>query len=306
MLTLSIDGGGVRGAMQCGILKSLDSRTGFLGNVRSFAGTSIGSFIAAALAFDVPPSDLIRAFLSHGCRIFDRPGWHNISNPMALRTSKYDNKKLHDLVVYFFGDKVFGDLSKKTLLITTYGLDVQKNSVRKADSVICTNFGPKATHEKSVAEAVMQSMAMPSYFPVFNNTIDGGIFANNPSTSVLCELIRSHWSIEKLWMLSLGSGENPIRLNFGSERVGLWRWLTKGKLLDLLRGSATTGSNHYYTETILQDRYFRIQPTFQNEVEVDRWEDIPWLIREGLEMPLEDAVGWLKDMRKKITLSKAE
>ena len=301
MLSLSLDGGGVRGAMQTGIVAQLNDATSFLNHVTMFTGTSIGSFVAAALAFGENPHDLLKSFEENGDKIFERGTLNKVLNPIGWAKCRYDNKNLRELVFSFFGNKTFGDLNNK-LLVPTFGLNVTHPLGQHARPKIYSNIGTKATLDKSVTEAVMESMAAPTFFPTVNNCIDGGVFANNPSICLLAELMRDE-SVpnDKIWMLSIGSGTNPIRLDLGDVSWGLTNWVLKGHLLPILMGEATTGSNHYYTETILGSRYCRIQPHFKEMVEMDQCEEIPFLIKTGCECAVDEAHQFLHDYKKAMT-----
>jgi hypothetical protein len=300
MLSLCLDGGGARGALEAAAVAALDDSTSFLLEVEAFAGTSIGSFIAAALAFGASPHDLLTAFEEEGVRIFERSAWRSWTNPFAATRSKYDNKNLYKLVRYFFGDKVFGDLQDKHLLVPTFGLSEPHRNGKHARPKIYCNFGEKAALDKSVTEAVMESMAAPVYFPVVNNTIDGGVFANNPSMSLLSELVRSGQHLDDIWMLSFGTGANPLCLDLGNKSWGLMDWVLKGGLISILMGEATTGANHYYVETILGMQYLRIQPYLDEPIEMDQCDGILHMVRAGLGLPMDDALIFMERYRKSV------
>lgn len=167
------------------------------------AGTSAGSFIALAIAAGRGPSSIVRLFEAHSSRIFRRQlsyyvGWG----------AKYDNAGLREVLLETFGDLKLGEL-EKFVLVPSYDLDAPAtaNRPRMAKAKIWNN-SPRAgaDDDEFVVDVALRSSAAPTYFPVYDGHVDGGIVANNPSAAALAEARAHGVPDDKIRILSIGTG----------------------------------------------------------------------------------------------------
>ena len=82
---IAFDGGGIRGLVSALLLKELDPNGELVKGTNLFAGTSTGSFLALALADDVPLDTIIEMYQQKGSFIFEEAAmdW-GCANPFSL------------------------------------------------------------------------------------------------------------------------------------------------------------------------------------------------------------------------------
>ena len=73
------------------------------------------------------------------------------------------------------------------------------------------NIQDNTSGDTLVIDAAMSTSAAPIYFPPYQHPTygycaDGGLFANNPGTTALTNLVESGIPLENIWMLSLSTG----------------------------------------------------------------------------------------------------
>jgi uncharacterized protein len=80
------------------------------------------------------------------------------------------------------------DLPRK-LLIPTFQLDsynqFQPEDTRHWGATMFHNVGRDANGALPVVDAILRTIAAPTYFPSHQGYIDGGVFAHNPSMAAL-------------------------------------------------------------------------------------------------------------------------
>jgi hypothetical protein len=132
-------------------------------------------------------------------------------------------------------------------------------------------------------DAVLSSCSAPVYFPPNNVenkylSIDGGLWANNPSLVCLSEGM--HYfkeSLESISILSLGTGLQRVDFSIPAEkRWGIGQWLplrlpsfkVEPKLLDLAL-DISSESVSYHCSLLLGEHYFRINKELGKEMPFD-------------------------------------
>ncbi len=231
-LILTCDGGGIRGLISALLVQQLDQELNFLRRVDLFAGTSTGGLIAIGLASGVPVSSLIDIYLTKGAEVFKPyasfspvppPALTNIypqaaALPLDLLHVKYTDEGLKNLIKQTFpADKTLRELRRK-VLVTAFDLF---QAERKAwVPVSLTNLPGSNTSDIRVLDAALSTCGAPVYFPphVFEHSgrkqalVDGGVYANNPSTLAAATVIasgtlkRRGLAFENIRLLSLGTG----------------------------------------------------------------------------------------------------
>ena len=118
---LSLDGGGIRGALSIEILAALEGRLrGRYGRpdlvladyFDYVGGTSTGAIVAAALALGKPVSDIRQQYEALGAKIF-----HKRFLPMRARSLYRDRQLTEELKRFFGRDRRLGDPELRTLLL---------------------------------------------------------------------------------------------------------------------------------------------------------------------------------------------
>ena len=256
---LCLDGGGFRGFLQSNLLRKIELENSKLTNFNAIAGTSVGSINAAAIAIGMPLNDVIGLIDDIGPRVFKNPWWEKIEEIWGLRKAKYSNSELKKTLKEVFGDRTIADVRKK-ILITAFNM---KHTAPNGDiyyrPIVMHNIGKGSYADTLLWEACLASAAAPTYFSTYSprnfdsGLIDGGVWGNNPAMSLVSQLMRPPRGkkVTDLSVLSVGTGFNAKFANAKNKNWGIYDWIKKGHLLDIMTGDATVGATHYYCETLL-------------------------------------------------------
>lgn len=170
-VSLVLGGGGLKGFAHIGVLKALEER-GISPSV--FAGTSIGSLIAAAYVGGMPIAEMTaraKALTKNDLFKINHVG---MVTRRMLSPSLYLPRPLRKIIAEIVPKGTFRDLNSR-LLVNTVDLE-------SASQVL---FGLPGLEDVSVAEAVYASCALPGFFPPANvagrTCADGGIADNVPA-----------------------------------------------------------------------------------------------------------------------------
>jgi len=185
---LCLDGGGVRGVLNLGIMKRIVERNpNFMDQVDLIAGTSAGGILSLLLATGYSPAECDDIYMFAAPHIFGNQPWRLI-NPWR---SKYSDKNKEDIFKHYFGDRTMIDL-KKTCIVVAFRLDGKKSHTHSFFNkegwrpAVFSNM-PRGVGtvepdwDLHAWDAAMRTSAAPTFFPVFRGYTDGGIVANNPS-----------------------------------------------------------------------------------------------------------------------------
>lgn len=201
---LALDGGGVRGLLSLQALKYLEHVTGKPA-AQSFdlvAGSSTGAILALGLTKPQPMSALAleQMYLQHASEIFDS----RFLSLDGFTGPKYHADGLEKLLQRVLGPQPLSQATKP-VLATAYDLQARL-------PVVLTSWG---AHKGMPAwEAARASSAGPTFFPPYQQYVDGGCVANNPALVACVEAARLYGcTVEDCTVLSLGTGagEAPIK-----------------------------------------------------------------------------------------------
>ncbi|HEY5465210.1 MAG TPA: patatin-like phospholipase family protein [Hanamia sp.] len=234
---LSLDGGGIRGALTLGYLKKLEdilkAKFPDQPNFRLsdyfdlIGGTSTGAIIAASLSIGKTVDEIIKLYMDLGGKIFgEKRNWWNPIETMKWLKANYNYKAMEDGLKVAFGDITLGGKELKTgLCIVAKRADT--NSIWPLiNHPMGKFFDSDLGKNKDIPlwQAVRASSAAPTYFApqmieVMKDQkaafIDGGLsMANNPSLTLLMIATLKgfpfHWKMgeEDLLLVSIGTGYN--------------------------------------------------------------------------------------------------
>ncbi|MBK7433739.1 MAG: patatin-like phospholipase family protein [Chitinophagaceae bacterium] len=231
---LSLDGGGIRGALTLGYLKKIetilrqkekDPELLLCDHFDLIGGTSTGSIIATGLAIGMSVDDIVKMYMELGGKIFGKKhDWWKPWETLKFLKAGYDYSALESNLKKAFGDLTLGsDQIRTGLCIVAKRADT--NSVwplinhpngKFFDSALGKN---KNIH---LWQAVRASSAAPTYFvPQLIDVgdgqraafVDGGVsMANNPALTLLMVATLNgfpfHWRMgeENLSIVSVGTG----------------------------------------------------------------------------------------------------
>ena len=295
---LSLDGGGIRGLYTAVLLDRLAQQVpGFTDRADLVTGTSTGGILALGLANGIPLEDLIALYQDKGSFIFSRGLGHEIRDLGDLTGAKYDNADLIRILHDTFGDGTLNDLLPRHVLVPSFDLD--NEAVPPAPRLWKPKFfhnfkgGGSDGHEK-ITDVALRTSAAPTYFPVYQGFVDGGVVANNPAMAALAQAIdpgTGGQQLADLRIFSLGTGTTPQFVSGDTLDWGLAQWapILANMLIEGMMGVAD-----YECSRLLGDKYFRLGPVLPEPYPLDCADKIPTLIAYAQGVDIGDAVTWLK------------
>jgi patatin-like phospholipase/acyl hydrolase len=240
---LSLDGGGIRGALTLGYLKKIETILRTKENNQELllcdyfdliGGTSTGSIIAAALAIGKSVDEIATLYMKLGGEIFgEKKKWYNPLQTWQYLKAKYDYQALEDNLKAIFGTQTMESEQIKTGLCIV---------AKRADT---NSTWPLINHPKGkffdtqlgknknipLWQAVRASSAAPTYFvPQMIDVgdgqkaafVDGGVsMANNPALTLLMVAtlkgfpFRWQMNTENLTLVSVGTGYSVFKKQTG-------------------------------------------------------------------------------------------
>jgi patatin-like phospholipase/acyl hydrolase len=169
---LSIDGGGVGGALPAALLNRLVSACPQLvKRADLIAGTSTGSLVSLCLADGRDPAQVVKLYRDDGPHIFRRGFWRTLGRPFGV--PKYSPRPLRAVLRREFGDRMLGDLGKPVL--------VPVGSLERDDGVFLSTFEQFSRWANvRCVDAALASCAAPFYYPPhrapgIGRCVDGGL-----------------------------------------------------------------------------------------------------------------------------------
>jgi hypothetical protein len=215
---LCLDGGGIRGAFTAAVLDYWEKATGrkIAEHFDLIAGTSTGGILAIGLGLGMTAAQMLDFYVKEGGEIF--PVEVEISR---LRHSfrhwfgaKFDQSVLRGkLEAAYSGapvDSSVLDNSRTRLVIPAYNTETDKLIVFR------TPHGAGGANDagRKPVEVALATAAAPTYFnPIKIDhilAVDGGVWANSPTTVALAEAIRElDVAPERVEMLSIGTTFTP-------------------------------------------------------------------------------------------------
>ena len=216
-----------------------------LANTSLYAGTSTGGIISLGLAAGIPVQTIVDLYSSHCSAIFnsaDSPAatfdeiWNYIKTafgseviadvlaplayagievPINAFSAKYANSSLKSQLTTTFNSSPLGYSASTNIsdvaarvFVTTFQLNDSKGVWQP---ISIDNLSP-SSNDASLLDAALCTSAAPTYFPPHRTSslgycIDGGMFANDPSTFVLARLLSMGLRASKIRILSIGTGE---------------------------------------------------------------------------------------------------
>ncbi len=296
---LSLDGGGIRGVLTASLLDRLEAACpGFLAQVDLFAGTSTGGILALGLAAGLTPADCRRLYVAEGGFIFSNSTARAVLELGNLAGPRYDNDNLKRALLDEFVDMTLADLPRR-VLIASFSVDNHPASPaawRTWKPKFFHNYpGPESDGAQRVVDVALRTSAAPTYFPMYQEFVDGGVSANNPSMCALAQALNAPTGGQKLddiRLLSLGTGLRPKYLTARNVEWGVVEWAPH--LVDLLM-EGSNGLGDYQCRQVLGGSYFRLNPTLPEAIGLDAVGRVVELEAIAAEADLSAAIEWLRN-----------
>ena len=221
---LSVDGGGIRGIIPaywaCEIEKRAHKPISHLFNM--LAGTSTGGIVAAGLSFPkadgVTPKfaayELLDVYRHRGNKIFPATSWlqEKIDIVKSIFGSRYQDTGRKGLFQELVGKDSLDQVAKISSALTELVI-----TTANEDCIITTHLFNRfdARYDEyfndTFVDTLMCTSAAPYYFPSYEIQnkgyfVDGGVHVNNPADVAFSEARRYGISVDRISMVSMGTG----------------------------------------------------------------------------------------------------
>ena len=296
---LSLDGGGIRGILTGKVLETLEEKLNDAyakkhGAPRAkpirlgeyfdlIAGTSTGGILTCILlcpSEDDPTYPMFSAkeavdiYLKKGPSIFKPTLFGRLPGFLeGFGGSKFGEDSMVETLKSYLKEKRLSDMMKPCL-ITTY--DIQE---RQAVFFTSHDAVKKEGKNFSLWEVCRSTSAAPTYFPPASarsgddyilHTIDGGLFANNPTMCAMIEALKvfrddsQHLiSVDRMMIVSIGTGEIKKKYPFDEAvKWGMLKWVKP--IIDIMMTGVSETVDYQLRKLFktidCADQYYRIMP----------------------------------------------
>lgn len=300
---LSIDGGGIRGIIPATIIAEIERRANkpICQLFDMIAGTSTGGILALGLTKPDPEnaaiphyqaSDLIDLYKKEGKRIFNQSWIDKLEEVSELfRKPKYSSVGRQEVLEEYLGKRTPIQTALTEVFITSYETELRMpvyfTSNKAEEKTVGLDFH-RVCRGITMVEAGMATSAAPTYFePVAIATdnksnglyslVDGGVFANNPTSLAIMEAIIASkkaarklnqpdkkLALDDILVVSIGTGSLTREYEFDQmTRWGQAQWIQPILNIVLDGQSEAVGSQ---LDQLLPDadndpkQYYRFQP----------------------------------------------
>lgn len=226
---LSIDGGGIRGIFPAMILANYEAELKAKGiekwqvyqNFDLICGTSTGGIMAIALALGIPAKEIYELYLNNAETIFgNKKGFLK-----RFKYAAYNRDALEKLIrdkykAYHNGED--GEDPRLKHCKTHVAIPIY-DLMEGRPSVLKSKYHPAFVRDFHIPayQAALATSAAPTYFDPysasyidlnglekpFQNKVDGGVFANNPTLNGIIEAKKAfNLELKDLSVLSVGTG----------------------------------------------------------------------------------------------------
>jgi len=294
---LALDGGGIRGLLTAILLQRLEAaRPGFLAKVDLYAGASTGGILALGLAAGRTPIEARRLYEEQGQAVFADTPLDNLRDLGHALGAQYSQAPLKRVLTEQFGNMRLGDLPHK-VLIAAFDLDngpQHPAPLRTWKPKFFHNYpGPDSDADERVVDVALRTSAAPSFFPLYQGYIDGGVAAGNPSMAAVAQALEPNTGRQALGdvtLLSVGTGRNSHYLNALDND---WGWLQWAPHLIEIMLDGNSGVADYECRQVLGERYHRLNPLLPERINLDDVSKVPRLAEIGTRVTLEPTLDWL-------------
>ncbi len=299
---LSMDGGGIRGILTARVLERLEEALpGFIESIDLFAGSSTGGLLAVGLASGRSAATMRALYQDLADEVFGKapgPIEEFLLNIKEFVVARYPYTGLKKVLEDQFHDLKLADLQKK-VLIATFQLDNGgKPPVRMWKMKFFENYPHEGSDgAESVVDVAVRTAVAPSYFPIYQGFVDGGVAAASPAMCALAQAMERNTGGQQLHnirLLSMGTGFNPHFLTEKDADWGMAQWVSNLNILNvMLEGS--TGLVDYQCRQILEDNYYRVDTPLPIPIELGDLQHIPELLDAAEKVDIGPIVDWLRN-----------
>jgi uncharacterized protein len=267
-----------------------------LARVDLYAGTSTGGILALGLAAGRTPEQARALYEVQGRVVFGDSPLDNLHDAGHAIGAQYSTGPLKQVLTAEFGDMRLGDLPHK-VLISAFDLDNGPDHpapLRSWKPKFFHNYpGPDSDANERVVDVALRTSAAPSYFPLYQGYIDGGVVAGNPSMAALAQALEpstGRQAQSDVTLLSIGTGRNNKFLDAHNNDWGWLQWAPH--LIDIIL-DGSSGIADYECRQLLGERYHRVNPLLPERINLDDISKISRLAEIAGRVTLEATLDWL-------------
>ncbi|MDR2580516.1 MAG: patatin-like phospholipase family protein [Fibromonadaceae bacterium] len=278
---LSIDGGGLFGVGVANWLPKLAGNWKF----DCYAGTSVGSILAACYATGMSPAEVQKLFNSDlPKKMFTKEG--GVKGLAGL--ANYTTKGARDALASVFGDMKVSEV-KHPLVIVAWNYNMNKEKV----------FSQSSNSSYLLRDAVLASISAPTYFRPLKlkneegkeeQLGDGGVCGNDPSLAGITEMLKKQKvDIKDIKCLSIGTTGEPREKKIKISTIKDW--------IPILTDVITLGNvayTSYCVRHILGNRYLKVSPDALPRGSMDNFKLVPKIKEAWEKHPEKEALNFLR------------
>ena len=297
---VSMDGGGIRGILTARILERIDEALpGFLAGVHLFAGTSTGGLLALGLGSGKTPSEMVTLYRDCAETVFTDSLLDNLKDLGNLVGAEYSWGPLKTVLERYFQGVRLAQLPSK-VLVSAFDLDndgLSPLGIRMWKMKFFHNYPSHGWDGREmVVDVAMRTSVAPSYFPVYQGYVDGGVAASNPAMCALAQALHASTGgqvLKDVVMLSLGTGYNPHYLPVRDADWGLAQWAPH--MVNIMLESSADMVD-YQCRQVLDSQYLRINPVLPSPIGLGSIKYIPELLETADKVDLSEMLPWIEEV----------
>ncbi|MEF9991057.1 MAG: patatin-like phospholipase family protein [Romboutsia sp.] len=288
----TFDGGGLKGALSICLFEKLQKEfPNITKDINMYGGTSTGSFIALGLAYGVSPTKIKELYSLENVKHIFEKSYSEILRP------KYNNDNLREVLLSIFPENLrLKDLGK-LVVIPTFYIGSETSEWR---AIFYNNMPNSSTENARVIDVAMASSAAPVFFPTYQNHIDGGIIATDPSLS--CIVYSFGKELDKkasqMRLLSVGTGYVHNSIKEDTTTWGVMDWLVKKPPSFPIISVTLEGNcqmSQIFSKKLLEDNFYRLNARMDRDVAIDDCDSLTYLLSVGENYNTDDVVRWMKE-----------
>ena len=294
---ISFDGGGVRGALSSRLFKRLIlDNPGLIKYTDLFAGTSTGGLISLSLAYGLTPDEIDELYSFNNMKTIFTPKRFNLFHP------KYKNKALRKLIsTSISSDATLNDLDK-FVFIPSFNL--KGTTANHWQGIFFNNLNNPSKHNYKIVDVALATSAAPTYFPSYNNFIDGGVITNCPAMASVITVMHKFpgkYRLQDFRVLSIGCGDCEKRIETNTSKWGILQWSLQPfssvnlPLISVLLND-TSSLEDLYCRELLGNTYLRINPKLPEDIELDNYKKVTLLKNTANKYNLSKANSFIRDV----------
>eukprot|EP01088_Endostelium_zonatum_P014728 TRINITY_DN3339_c0_g1_i1.p1 TRINITY_DN3339_c0_g1~~TRINITY_DN3339_c0_g1_i1.p1 ORF type:complete len:739 (-),score=154.25 TRINITY_DN3339_c0_g1_i1:135-2351(-) len=301
---ISMDGGGMRGVMNCIILdRLLETFPDLFSKINMWVGTSNGGMLAMAFALGFTPSLTRKVLELAGATIFARKSLYQ-TNPAR---PKFSTEPLKILCDEIYGKATLSQAQSHvmcpSLLLDNHSSDPTKrdceirfyHNIPKSSKNPGEEEGFHPMMNELCSDVVMRTIAAPTYFSSYQHHVDGGLFAHSPASSALTMVLSENGlniKKEDVIMISLGTGKVNHYYEVEEQHDwGVMQWLPK---LSTVLWDGMVAQSEFICKELLGDSYLRYNPVLQADIALDDPLCIPILVETAKKLDLNPLIEFIR------------